>query len=418
MTPVINHWVGSRNNIATVVMTNPKFPEDDERLNHLDRQQNCEMIYPSGLFESEISQRTMDAKVIEFLRRVDEVVPTNLLRNIFNEYIRSTNALLPELPSPEAFLNRVSQDISVDFIAFDWNASQWAGKLVDLCHDQDIPTVSLPHGDIPFVNKITKPGFVKHEEMFEPGSKQIKFRNHVKRVPYSCTVSPNATFAEVNFSDLPEREIEILGSPRYNEESIEFLTGLYDCYRWDGPNEFNVVIFSRKPSFGVDHQLIMDCVLLMSRFQKFNIVIQRHTRSDFVTGPFDEFVSEHEDELQASVQIVGREAASKALLNWGDLFVDCGTSVSFEPVVRDMPVIALELTHPNRSTLAHYLPSCAARTFDDLLELCNRFLFSEDNATYSPTERKRFLDEMIYNHTRSPLDNYDQFLNQTAEQIK
>ena len=80
-----------------------------------------------------------------------------------------------------------------------------------------------------------------------------------------------------------------------------------------------------------------------------------------------------------------------------------------------MPVIALELTHPNESTLAHYLPSCAARTFDDLLDLCNRFLFSEGNTTYSATERERFLDEMIYAGAESPLDNYDKFLNQIAK---
>jgi hypothetical protein len=103
-----------------------------------------------------------------------------------------------------------------------------------------------------------------------------------------------------------------------------------------------------------------------------------------------------------------------SLLEWGDVFIDAGTSVIFEGVVRDEPVLQLEYPHWNESTVARYLPDTAIKSRDDfyncLRDVDAASTTAELPRTYSQAERTDFMQELIHPTGDDVLQSYADLL--------
>jgi hypothetical protein len=109
----------------------------------------------------------------------------------------------------------------------------------------------------------------------------------------------------------------------------------------------------------------------------------------------------------SNVHMATRDVHSESLLQWADVVLDMGTSIAFEAIVREMPVLSLEFTHANESIISHYIEEFRLRHRDALYNrLCE---IKRGVEVHDPPGRERFLSEML-GIDEPVLDNYVLFL--------
>jgi CDP-glycerol glycerophosphotransferase (TagB/SpsB family) len=150
---------------------------------------------------------------------------------------------------------------------------------------------------------------------------------------------------------------------------------------------------------------------MLAQFDSGPIVVKHHTRTtnDELNRVFREQAGQNIDEVP-TVQLVSDDVHSVSLLEWGDVFIDAGTSVIFEAVVRDKPILQLEYSHWNESTVARYLPGTAVKSRDDfynhLRTINTASTTAELPTTYGSDERVTFINELIYPNGENVLESY------------
>ena len=75
--------------------------------------------------------------------------------------------------------------------------------------------------------------------------------------------------------------------------------------------------------------------------------------------------------------------------------MDIATSVSFEAVKANKPVLAMEYLHAGYSTIARYIPATEMRCRDDVLNAVATFFNRGTDGFYRKRDRLHFMDEMI-----------------------
>jgi hypothetical protein len=281
---------------------------------------------------------------------------------------------------------------------------------VQLANDDGHRTVSLPHGDAAYANY----WWMNDSLIDEPSFGDITLPELIWgeiEIDYDHVVVPNSLVQSRRATHESDR-MKILGSPRFNEQWISTLSEIapdfepkLDERRW------NVVFFSRKPSNNVDQRALAEAIRMLAQFDSVSTVVKHHTRTtnDELNRAFREQTGQNINEV-ATVQLVSYDVHSVSLLEWGDIFVDAGTSVIFEAVVRNKPILQLEYPHWNESTVARYLPDTAIKSRDDFYN-CLRTIDTaatraELPTAYSSDERKGFMDELIYPNGEGVLESY------------
>jgi hypothetical protein len=117
------------------------------------------------------------------------------------------------------------------------------------------------------------------------------------------------------------------------------------------------------------------------------------------------------DQPSAFVADTASDAAESAsLVEWGDVFLELGTTIAFEPVMRGKPVLSLSYTHSNYATIAHYFSDSDIRCKDDLYYAFHDLIDKGCSDFYDEEEHHRFVREMITSGHDSVLNAYADFL--------
>jgi hypothetical protein len=139
----------------------------------------------------------------------------------------------------------------------------------------------------------------------------------------------------------------------------------------------------------VNKDLTKVTVQIIAQLPGVELLLAEHPRSSlFESGTFADL---------SNVLWSSDEYTSESLLKTGDLFLDMGTSISFEAIVRDKPVLSMDYLHGNVTTTGQYLNSARMETVDNLYETLAQILTGEQTRTYTHREREMFLNEMIRN---------------------
>jgi len=93
-----------------------------------------------------------------------------------------------------------------------------------------------------------------------------------------------------------------------------------------------------------------------------------------------------------------------------DVVLDLGTSIAFEAVIRNCPVLSLEHVHANHSTIPFYIPETDIRCRDDLYGRLQDLHARSIGDFYSSESRERFIREVIAPNGDEVLDDYSRFL--------
>ena len=120
------------------------------------------------------------------------------------------------------------------------------------------------------------------------------------------------------------------------------------------------------------------------------LVIKPHTR-----GGWQQSLTKDVSLRRLPNVSVAGDIHSIYLMNWADVIIDLATSVVFEAVKANKPVLAADYLHAGRSALAEYMPEAELRCRDDVYKHMEKFLSHGCDSFYIEEHRQRFLNEMI-----------------------
>ncbi|MBD3392528.1 MAG: hypothetical protein GF418_10625, partial [Chitinivibrionales bacterium] len=261
-----------------------------------------------------------------------------------------------------------------------------------------LTTVALPHGDAPHANMLI------FDNQLSPLAGDIYWPS----VMFDHVVVPNELCAKrYRPHSVPER-IQVLGSPRFNSAWLGKLNAIVPpLHHEEADGKTRVVVFLRPSQFIVNTGEVLNALRVMCRYSGVYLLVVNHTRKE--TSPLARFVKEERGRGSA-IQVAPYGAPITALVNWAELVVDLATSVSFEAVKKDVPVLTLEYCHGNISTVATYMPHAAIRCRDDLCARFEEIAAQGVRPTYSQEERQRFIADMIDVPDADVLPRYVRFL--------
>jgi len=285
-------------------------------------------------------------------------------------------------------LQRSFADQTSGVVAFDWISGnsvfpiEFVQTVIGMAKHQGLGTVSLPHGDSPHANFL-----VRVEELsMEP---RLKF---APAKMCDRVVVPNELCASRFRPFVEEGHVAVLGSPRYCNEWLEKLAQLLPPSPLQAnPDTLKVVMFLRKKDFSVFWDEVGRVITMLAAFPDIELIIKAHTRGGW-KQPLSRNAGLHK---LANVRFVASEVHSSHLLSWADVVIDIATSVAFEAVKLNKPVLAADYLHAGTSTLASYLPECVLNCRDDAYTKIQTFLKQGCDNFYDESHRAHFLREIV-----------------------
>jgi len=273
-------------------------------------------------------------------------------------------------------------------VAFDWISGnsvfpiEFVQTTVEAAHERGLGAVSLPHGDSPHFNFL-----VRVEELsMEP---RVKF---APAKMFDRVVVPNELCATRFRPFVKPGGVAVLGSPRYCDEWLARLAQLLPPSPLTAnPDRLKLVMFLRKKDFSVFWDEVGRVIQMLAAFTDVELIVKAHTR-----GGWRQPLSRSAGLRRLkNVRFVASEIHSSHLLSWSDAVIDIATSVAFEAVKLNKPVLAADYLHAGTSTVGAYIPECVLHCRDDAYTKVEQLLKNGCNDFYVAAHRERFLREVL-----------------------
>lgn len=273
-------------------------------------------------------------------------------------------------------------------VAFDWISSnsvfpiEFVQTVVATAGEMGLNTVSLPHGDSPHANLL-----VRVEELTLAPHRKFAAASMFSRI-----VVPNELCATRFRPFVEDSVVAVLGSPRYCDEWLAKLATLLPQSPLEKkPGKLKLVLFLRKRDFSIFWDEVNRVIRLLAAFPEVDLIVKAHTR-----GGWKQPLSRARELRQLeNVHFVASKVHSPHLLEWADVIVDIATSVAFEAVKLNKPVLAADYLHAGTSTVGRYMPECILHCRDDIYSKVQDFIRNGCGDFYDAAQRQQFLDEIV-----------------------
>ena len=321
------------------------------------------------------------------------------IENLPRAHIRSLRDL-----SPRFNLNGVLHDLlsgsSRGFVMFDRSSDVIARILRGIARRHAAAFVALPHGEEPYVNRLTN---VDSKEIDDAPSKGFDL--------YDLTLV-SSTFTIEKYGLSEQANIAVTGSARYCGAWLKTRDAMRPGHSdLPKPSGLRVVAFLPKPEKIVDWPELSRFLKTLAGRGDLTLLAQRHARTnvqyrliqesgDWTLEPVtredrtlpEEFSDPSPD---AGWRTAAPETDASALITWADIVLALGTSVTWEAVMRRKPVLELSWCHGNHSTLARFLPATDMRTRDDAINAINTISRDGPEGFYPETEWETFVRRFV-----------------------
>lgn len=405
ITPVIYKWAHLTGIPAGVLIRTGRNYLQDYRIRFLQQQPNVSVSW-IGEYLSARELRALN--LAPALSRKERRNPLRLVARAWERFVSPAPISLEDAYSNdlgERILSKEFADANGGVVVFDWvslseTQRKFAQAVIEAAHRRGFVTISLPHGDSPYANR-----------MFKIEDLNYNAWEHYGNNPFDHVVVPNPLTATRYLPCRPAERVHTLGSPRYNREWLDILDPLIpDFTTPKGEGNLKVVLFLRNPHFTIYWEELVRAMKLITQFPEVHLVVKHHTRDDTAkTDPTLESVG-FDPRRTPNLEVVYDDVHSPSLIRWADVVLDLGTSVVNEAIVRGKPVLALEYLHANISTTAHYLPQTAMYCRDHLYDAIAALIKNPSTRLYSEEERQRFIHEMVEYPDEHVLERYVRFL--------
>jgi hypothetical protein len=372
------------------------------------------------------SSGALVANLFEFGRQL----PTDIPETVYN-------LLQKRLQSTDPRIKLITKQIATyeePVLIFDWDLPNIGEEIISR---QDNPILSFPHGDRTFQNAIRQARILKNisphvmvngEREFESisddstiyseteivdqfdGPNDPEYYRHLYKYNspeenknknmYDAFVVPHEP-AAIKFSTfVDEEKLAVTGSPRYNNEWLDILSTIAPTFKWQNEQSDNldIVLFLRSFHYFILKDMVYNTINVLTRFPGVNLVVKEHPTSSKLYDYDDDF------DPTSNLKIVKDEAPSVSLLEWGDVFLDVGSSIVYEAIQRNKPVLSLNYLHSNTCIYSERMPSTKLGSLDELFYTIAKLSENPDHRTYSERDREEFVGAMI-RPNGDPLDN-------------
>lgn len=402
--PVLYKLCSSNSFHLCVIFVN-RLNENDYRINLVKQKGNIELYHIDDFLSS---GDKYSPQIISLQEKLKIYLIISLIRIPVIRKLLKKKPSLKEKKYDTSFIEKIFDSLLNDsskvLVCFDWIMStsglsiDLSTNVVNVAKTRGYTTVSLPHGDSPHLNKMIfdKDLNYKNADIFSPTAK------------FDYVVVPNQLCANRYERHMDKNRIKILGSPRYNDEWLDFLKRNITPYRNEkGKNKLKIVFFLRPHHFIVFVDEIINNIRLVSQFKQVHLIVVNHSRS--VTKVLASTSAIDNDDL-SNIEFVSDEIPATALIQWADVVMDLSTSITFEAIKWSKPVLCMENLHGNKSTIAYYMPRTAVFCRDDLYDAIEQLIQNPNYTRYTAEERKRFIDDMIDVPDGNVLNRYIDFL--------
>ncbi len=405
ITPVVYKWAHLTGIPARVVIRTDRTYLQDYRIRFLQQQPNVSVSW-IGEFLTEQELRAMN--LVPALSPRERRNPLRLAARLRERLTAPRHTSLEDAYGAhlgERILSREFANANEGVVVFDWvslseTQLKFVRPMIEAAHRRGFVTISLPHGDSPYANR-----------MFKVEDLNYKDCEHYGNNPFDHVVVPNPLTATRYLPCRPADRVHVLGSPRYNREWLDILDPLIpDFTTPQSEGKLKVVLFLRNPRFTIYWEELVRALKLITQFPEVHLVVKHHTRGDAAETDLALESIDFDPRRVPNLEVVYEDVHSPSLIRWADVVLDLGTSVVNEAIVRGKPVLALEYLHANVSTTAHYLPGTAMYCRDHLYDAIVALIKDPSTRLYSEEERQRFVHEMVEYPDEHVLERYVRFL--------
>ena len=315
----------------------------------------------------------------------------------------------------DALLRNLLAGASSRVVVFDKSNDVTARVIGGAARRHGAAFVALPNGEEAFANMLTKTHETEMPATTQHGAGLYDLSVH------------SSDFTIVKYGLPTGPDVAVLGSARYCRRWLRQLR------QWVRPPEgiasnggLRLVLFLPKPEKIVDWRELERVLDFLGARPGVTLLVKAHPRRGGRhrlvqrNGEWDLEVTETvERDILASIRAPGPDAAwtvapaemeSGALVAWADVILALGTSVTWEAVATNKPVLELSWCHGSRTTMAKFLPSTDMRCRDDLLNALAAIERDGPGSYYPRAERdafiKRFIEPDIESDENAVLDRY------------
>jgi len=346
--------------------------------------------------------RLKDSKV---LRTLANVVPADVPKRLFKTTVKQSTK-----ERDQQILDVLCDSDQKVVVASDWTvAKNPSFAVLECAQEREYTTVVLPHGDSPYWNDVKKQSYfdqvVSNRDIYTDSSSWFvsTYDKYKRMAGNDWFLMPNKKTAKRLKPFVSSDKIDILGSPRFNRKWLSTLAKIRPSFSPSMSGDLNIVMFARNSRYFLSEPEVTNTIRLVTGFEDINLVFKEHPRKGRVLD-MDGELSKREN-----LTIIRDEVSSAALVEWGDIFLEMGTSIVFEPIMREQPVLSLDYTHANYSTVSQYFSAADTRSKDDLYY--SLYSLRDHGLTdfYDRSRRDTFIKEMITNGGSQVLDDYTSF---------
>jgi hypothetical protein len=409
LTPVIWKLATTTDISISVVIRMGKTIPDDYRLNYMRQFERVELRHISEFF-ADAAVPAADTSLISRVKR-----RLSLGENTPDVPLKSKSDIDPV--SVEKMLDSLfgigSNAAKHGIVVFDWVTLSkfnrgFAIAVKEAARKRGYANLSLPHGDSPYWNAMFKMEDIDYSAM-----------EHYKDNPLDVVVVPNPLTAKRFTPYRNNHQLKVIGSARYNDEWMGVMKTLLPDFDIPGTEKMlKLVMFLRNSEFPINWEQVIYSIQLATQFPDVYLVVKHHTRG----GTEDSANMREHLELSKlnqmtapNLKIVYNDIHSGSLLQWADAVLELGTSISFEAIKLNKPLLAMEFLHANISTTAHYLPQTAMRCKDDLYDAIVALRQKRETRLYTEAERQHFIQQIIDYPDGRVLERYVELIQNLME---
>lgn len=385
VTPVVYKWI-ERGHTCDVVLLGEAYFQEDFRVVYLAGLEGVRVAHLNELITRRQSARMRLQKLAQD-RNLRGSLPAVLTRAM-DRLLDRERRLKFWKKIARLILQRSFSPGETGVVTFDWISSnsvfpiEWVQTVVATAGEMGLNAVSLPHGDSPHANLL-----VRVEE--------LTLTPHTKFSPASMfarVVVPNELCATRFRPFVDESSVAVLGSPRYCDEWLAKLaTLLPENPLEEKPGKLKIVMFLRKSVFSIFWDEVERVIRLLAAFPQVELIVKAHTR-----GGWRQPLSRNAGLRRLkNVHFVAAKVHSPHLLEWADVIVDIATSVAFEAVKLNKPVLAADYLHAGLSTVGTYMPECILHCRDDIYSKVDHFINNGCDHFYDEEHRRQFLANIV-----------------------
>ena len=358
--PILFKLLSAENYHVIAILTTININSNDYRIQFLKQLSGFELITINSFHDSKLKNLFKLAgkpqKLFKYIKQEFNKTLDNL--NIY-PYCPNTPVIASELIIPKLILF-LSELPAKPVCCIDHNADDFTSELTKQISQADITTIALPHGDLNFYSTMGGPD-ISYDCQMNVKTKMVNLFDHF--------VLPNELMYErQQYSKINvKNKIEILGSPRFNEEWVNIHKGILPELQLKKA-KMNICLLMRFIGWPLHFEEFLTSVKIISNFSDVHLAIKFHTRMSGLAKLKPEFKRRFPGFVKKldNVTIHGDETPTTSLILWSDLVIELGTSATFEAVVLDKNILALEYLHPDLTTIAHFFPKSVLRSRDDL----------------------------------------------------